>query len=189
MSDLPEPTTPDLLVQVLDKLTELVEATNTGTEATRDASSEVAAERLARQSEIAAVRAERRKGNRKLACLALVLVLLFGYLALDNRADNAKDKRGRQIDRQRSAQIDWDNATSRHAECLGRADSRAASRTAWDGVLDLLAVPDPTDTEAQRVQTAAALEAIGAILDDALSPLDCDEVAPAPKGERPTVDV
>lgn len=102
--------------------------------------------------------------------------------------DVSNEARARsKVDRARTAQVDWDAATARHRECLGRADSRITSRKAWTVAVDLLSRPRPGDTPERRQQTLKTVELLNGLLDQALAPLHCEKIAPAPKGPRPRI--
>lgn len=91
------------------------------------------------------------------------------------------------VDVARSAQVDWDAATSRHRECLSRADSRLVSRQAWAVAVGLLSQPRPGESPERRAQTVETVRVLNRVLDEALAPLDCSRLAPKPKGPRPTI--
>jgi formate-dependent nitrite reductase cytochrome c552 subunit len=124
---------------------------------------------------------------------ALVIVCLSiagGFHALNREGEQRTaavrtEARARsRVDRARTAQLRWDKTAADHAACARQAASRIEVRRTFDDVFDSIARFASTERVGEVLRV---VDAEKRTVSKALPTIDCEKIAPPPKGPRPRI--
>lgn len=113
-----------------------------------------------------------------------LLIVAVGLAVQSSHAVGVEARQRSAVDRARTAQLKWDKAADDHATCLRSAKGREESRHTFYVAFDTIA-RFSSDADRAEVRRFVAAEKRAIAL--ALPSLDCETIAPPPKGPRPRI--